>query len=151
MANEIKELLDTAIDREIASEAFYLGAQKMTEDPGALTLLKELAAREAQHREWVKGLKDGSGKTKFGKTRAQVDLKIAEGLVEPALTADAGLQDVITIALKREQGSIEFYSRLKHALEDDQARVLCEKIQHEEENHKHRLEVFYDDLFNKEN
>ena len=151
MVNETTELLDTAIDREIAAEAFYLAAQKMTTDSGALTLLKELGAREAQHREWVKVLKTQGGKLSGRRGRTPVDLKISEGLTDPGLTAGASLQDIITIALKREQYSIEFYSRLKRALNEDQAEVLCEKLLLEERRHKHKLEVFYDDFFNQDN
>jgi rubrerythrin len=151
MVNEITELLDTAIDREIAAEAFYLAAQKMTTDSGALALLKELAAREAQHREWVKGLKAQAGKLKGRPARTTVDLKISEGLTDPELTVGASLQDIITIALKREQYSIEFYNRLKPALTGEEAGLLCEKLLQEEQGHKHKLEVFYDDFFNQEN
>ena len=151
MVNEITELLDTAIDREIAAEAFYLAAQKMTADSGALALLKELAAREAQHREWVKDLKTQGGNLPGRKARKLVDLKISEGLIDPELTEGASLQDIITIAMKREQYSIEFYSRFKRALGDKQAGLLCEKLIREEQNHKHKLEVFYDDFFNQDN
>jgi rubrerythrin len=151
MVNETTELLDTAIDREIAAEAFYLAAQKMTTDSGALTLLKELAAREARHREWVKGLKTQAGKLSGRWAGTPVDLKISEGLTDPGLTAGASLQDIITIALKREQYSIEFYSRLKKVLNGEQAEQLCEKLLQEEQKHKHKLEVFYDDFFNRDN
>ena len=49
MADEVNELLETAIYREIASQAQYIAGQSLTEDPGAQALMKELAEEELRH------------------------------------------------------------------------------------------------------
>ncbi len=151
MADEITNLLNTAIDREIAAEAFYLAAEQKTTDIGARTLLSELAKREAQHREWLKNLQGEKGKTSAQRIKDPPDLGLSEGLVELELTEGASLQDVLTIAMKREEHSVEFYLRLRPMLSEKPVQSLCEKIIREERSHKHRLEVFYDDFFNREN
>ena len=46
MEDELTQMLDTAIYKEIASQAIYIAGQSKTEDPGAKTLLKELAKEE---------------------------------------------------------------------------------------------------------
>jgi rubrerythrin len=54
MPDELTELLDTAIYKEIASEVLYSAAQGKTDDPGAKALLKELAAEEKGHQSRLK-------------------------------------------------------------------------------------------------
>ena len=43
---------DTAIYKEIASQAFYIAGQSKTQDPGAKALMKELAQEELRHMGW---------------------------------------------------------------------------------------------------
>ena len=149
--SEITELLDIAIDREIASEAFYIGAQKKTQDPGARELLQELASQEAKHREWVKDLKEKGLSRQSWRRKKLPDLMISEYLIDINLEEPVGLQDVITAAMKREQNSIDFYTQMKQLLNVKIAQQLCERLIQEEHRHKSRLEVFYDDFFLKEN
>lgn len=59
MRDELTELLDAAIYKEIASQAFYIAGQKKTQDPGAKALMKELAEEELKHSQWLKNLKEG--------------------------------------------------------------------------------------------
>lgn len=47
--DELNELLDTAVYKEIASEAFYLASEKRTEDAGAREMMKRLAVEERGH------------------------------------------------------------------------------------------------------
>ena len=51
MVDELTELLDTAIYKEIAAEATYTAAQKRTQDTGAKALMRELAGEEKKHEE----------------------------------------------------------------------------------------------------
>ena len=61
-----------------------------------------------------------------------------------------GLQDSLIVAMKREQHAVEFYSRMMSVLLDEEAKLLCERLVHEELKHKQRLEILYDDLFYRE-
>ena len=63
----------------------------------------------------------------------------------------AYLQDTLIFAMKREQQSVDFYSRMMGVIRDKDAKRLCQKLVSEELKHKLRLEVFYDDLFYGEN
>jgi rubrerythrin len=163
MKNEVRDLLDIAIDREIISEAFYLAAINKTEDTGARELLRELAVREAAHREWVKALKEKASidpdwipaKQRGLAIRPDLtighDLQIGEHLNDINLAEGASLQDVITAAMKREQYSVEFYTGMHDASGDTAVRQLCDQLIQEERSHKARLELFYEDFFLKEN
>ena len=147
MTNELAELLDTAIYKEIASQAFYVAGQSKTQDPGAKALMKELAQEELRHAEWLKDLKEkGVEKRHWYQKRVQ-NLRISKYLTGGETLEDAGLQDTLTFAMKREQQSIEFYSKLMSVMIDEAAKRLCERLVHEELKHKRRLEMFYDDFF----
>lgn len=147
MPDELTDLLDTAIYKEIASQAFYIAGQSKTQDPGARALMKVLAQEESRHAEWLKDLKEkGVEKLNWRQERVQ-NLMISEYLTSSETLEGAGLQDTLTFAMKREQQSIEFYSKLMSVMRDEAAKRLCERLVHDELKHKLRLEMFYDDFF----
>lgn len=147
MADEWTELLDTAIYKEIASQAFYIAGQGKTEDPGAKALLKELAEQELKHAGLLKDLKaKGLVKQNWHQERVP-NLMISEYLTGPDTAEGAGLQEVLILAMKREQQSVEFYSNMMGIMRDEAAKHLCEKLVHDELKHKLKLEMYYDDLF----
>ncbi len=146
MEDEIVELLDSAIYKEIASEALYLAAQNKTNDPGASKLMQELAAEERNHAEWIKGQKDKATARSWHKGPV-ADLKVSDHLTSPDRLEGAGLQDTIVFAIKREQQAVEFYSRLTAVMRTQRGKALCAKLASEEVRHKLKLEIFYDELF----
>lgn len=147
MREEVKDLLDVAMYKEIASQAMYAATQKQTDDPGARKLLKEFAEEEGRHLQILKDFKDsGLDEVQWdnGKIR---NLMISEYLTGPDTLKDAGIQDVLLFAMKREQEAVEFYSHMMSALKTRQAKRLCEGLVHSELKHKLKLELMYDDLF----
>lgn len=147
MSDEISELLDTAMYKEIASQAQYIAGQTRTQDPGARALMKELADEELRHSELLKNVKE-KGIPDGGWRRKKVpDLMLSEYLAGPDTLEGAGLEDTLAFAIKREQQSIEFYSGMMGALTSRPAKRLCERLAREELKHKLKLEMLYDDLF----
>lgn len=147
MPDELAELLDTAIYKEIASQSTYIAAQVRTEDPGAKALLKELAAEESGHSQRLKKLKEkGLDKRNWYQEKVP-NLMISEYLTGGDTLEGAGLQETLIFAMKREQQSIEFYSKMTSVVRDETTKHLCASLVHEELRHKLRLEVLYDDLF----
>lgn len=145
--NELNELLDLAMYREIVSQSFYIAGQARTEDPGARQLMKELAEEELKHSRWIRKLKEGGVDIKAWRGERVPDLMISEYLVDTNLAEGVGLQDVLTFAIKREQQAAEFYHKMMGILMEKNARGLCEKLMNEELSHKDRLETLYDDMF----
>ena len=147
MPDELTDLLDTAIYKEIASQAFYIAGEKKTQDSAAKALMKELAEEELKHSQLLKNLKE-KGLWKLGWYREKVpNLMISEYLTGGETLESAGLQDTLIVAMKREQQSVDFYSRMMGIMKDQAAKHLCERLVHEELKHKLRLEMFYDDFF----
>ena len=147
MVDDLADLLDTAMYKEIASHAFYVAEQRRTQDPGARALMKELAEQELKHSEWVKGLKEKGLKKQYGHQTKVSNLMISEYLTSSDTIEGAGLQDTLTFAIKREQQAIEFYSKMMSVMKDRSAKRLCQRLTANELRHKLKLEIFYDDLF----
>jgi rubrerythrin len=79
------------------------------------------------------------------------NLRISEYLTGADTLEDASLQDTLVFAMKREQQSVEFYTRMMGVMRDKSAKRLCQKLTTEELKHKLKLEIFYDDLVYGEN
>ncbi len=150
MSDELSELLETAIYKEIEAQALYSAGQKKTQDPGAVSLMKELAKEELRHAEELKRLKDKGLKKNAWHQKRVPDLKIAEYLTAADSVEGAGLQELLVFAMKREQQSVEFYSRMMTAMRNEEAKRLCEGLAQWELRHKLRLELLYEGLFYKE-
>ena len=147
MSNELTELLETAMYKEIASEAFYSAGQSKTDDPGAKSLMKDLAADELRHLEILKGLKDRDWEKGQWNKKEIPNLMISEHLTTSDKLEGTSLQGTLVTAMKREQQAVEFYSRMMSVLRNEEAKHLCESLVHEELKHKYRLELLYDNLF----
>ena len=147
MPDELTELLDMAVYREIASQALYEAGQGRTQDPGARALMKELAEEELKHSKWPKDFKERGLEKRAWHRQKVPNLMISEYLTGGESLEGAGLQDTLIFALKHEQQSIEFYMRMLGIMRDEAAKRLCERLVHEELKHKLKLETFYDDLF----
>ena len=151
MPYELAELLDSAIYKEIASQAVYEAAQSKTQDPGVKALLQELAKEEFGHTQRLKKLKEKGFQPRDWHQEQVPNLKISEHLTGADTIEGAGLQDTLIFAMKREQQAVEFYSKMMGLMRDEAAKRLCESLVHEELKHKLRLEMLYDDLFYGEN
>lgn len=146
MQDAIQELFESAIYKEIASEALYRGLMRMTDDPGASQLMLELANEELKHITWLTALKDKGGVEQWHRAKV-TDLKLSDHLKGPDTLQGAGLQDTLIFSMKKEQLSIEFYSRMTGILKTMTAKRLCQKLVNEEIRHKVKLEILYDKLF----
>jgi len=147
MQGELGELLQTAMYKEVASQAFYIAGQNKTDDPGAKALMKELAEEELRHSQMLKELSERDWEKGDWHLEKIPNLMISEYLTGGDKLEGASLQDALLFAMKREQQAVQFYSQMMSALRREDAKRLCERLVHEELKHKQRLEIFYDDLF----
>jgi rubrerythrin len=147
MSDELSELWDSAIYREIAAQALYIEAQHGTDDPAAKAMLAELAAEELKHAVVLREMKEGGGGLKDWNSANLVDLKLSEYFSGPDTIEGAGLQEVLIFAMKREQQSVIFYTQMMGALRHVEAKTLCWRLAQEELKHKMKLELEYENLF----
>ncbi len=151
--NAIRNVLRTAIQREIDAYTLYSSAAANVDDPQARDMLNDLAAQEVGHRKRLEGLLEGKVFRVLSQRQQQQveDLKITDYLVEVPLNDDSDLQDVLIVAGKREDASHNLYASLAQVAEDDETQKLFEFLANEELTHKRRVETLYDQIIYREN
>ncbi len=147
MPDDLTELLDTAIYKEIAAQAVYEAGIMKTNDPAAQALMEELAKEESGHTRKLKKLKEKGFSSRDWHHEVVPNLMLSEHLTGGETLENISFQDLLITAMKREQQAVEFYARMMGALRDTAAKQLCEGLVREELKHKLRLEILYDDLF----
>jgi rubrerythrin len=144
---ELSELWDTAIYREIASQAMYLEAQREADDPAAKAMLAELAAEELKHADVLRKMKEAGCNPQDLNRAPLADLGISEYLSAPETLEGAGLQEVLIFAMKREAQSVAFYTGMMGTLRQESAKKLYARLAQEELKHKMKLELEYEKMF----
>lgn len=147
MNDELAEIWDTAIYKEIATQALYLAAQSGTDDPAARRMLAELAGEELKHAEILRKMKEAGWAPGEWRPTAAGDLKLSEYMQGPDTLAGAGMQEVLVFAMKREQQSVIFYTQMQGMFKREEAKTLCLRLAQEELKHKMKLELEYEQLF----
>jgi rubrerythrin len=146
MNDELTDLLEAAMLKEVASGAFYAEGQKNTDDPGARALLKELASMERGHLEIIRKLSRRNHPPAHWRRKETASLRLGDYLSGGESLDEAGLQDTLVFAIKQEQKAADFYSQMKAVFTDEEARRLCQYLIDEENEHRRKLELFYDDF-----
>ncbi|MFQ5713368.1 MAG: ferritin family protein [Candidatus Scalinduaceae bacterium] len=146
---DVKELINRAAEEEGKSYKFYMDAIDLTKDAAAKVWLRELAGEEIKHKDMLLNF-DTSKITKFEPGKIQ-DLHITEFLVDKDVTDIRDFQDVLIVAMKKEQKSYNFYVSMAQSSDNVDMRNLCRILAQEELKHKHKIELCYDDIIFKEN
>ncbi|MFO7918763.1 MAG: ferritin family protein [Anaerolineae bacterium] len=146
MDDQMKQILQTAVQREVDAYNLYHSTAQKVERPEARSILEELAAQEVGHRERLEGLLKGERFPALSKSQQEkvVDLKITDYLVEVPLDADSDLQEVLIVAGKREKASRDLYTALGKVADDEDTKNLFRFLANQEAQHKKRVETLYE-------
>ena len=120
-----------------------MDALKFVKDAAAQLWLKELAGEQIKHRDLLQNF-DTSKVKKFKPEKIQ-DLHISEYLVDKDISEVKDFQDVLIVAMKKEQKSYNFYVGMAKSTDNPEMKNLCKILAQEELKHKHKLELYYDD------
>ena len=142
-ALDVKEIIKQAAQQEDKAYKFYMDALKFVKDAAAQLWLKELAGEEIKHRDLLQNF-DTSKVKKFKPEKIQ-DLHISEYLVDKDISEVKDFQDVLIVAMKKEQKSYNFYVGMAKSTDNPEMKNLCKILAQEELKHKHKLELYYDD------
>ena len=138
-----EEIMEFAIAGEQEAIDAYTTASEMVTRRNVKTMLTGLADQERLHKERLESIDRG------GVTEASIvnvpDLKIADYSDDITITADMDYQDVLTVAMKREEKAHNLYLTLASNTEDGELRKIFEFLAQQEAGHKLALEKEYDD------
>jgi len=146
----VRELIERAINMEENSFNLYTSASRRVKDPGARTGLLEMAAEEKKHKEKLQKMLAGdlAWAVSVGRRAKVKDLQIGEALEAKPLTETSDLQEVLAFAIKREQQSGAFYAQMAALTDSGPARDTFEMLAKEEVRHKEYVEsIFEQDIY----
>lgn len=141
--SNVEEIINFAIDKEREAITFYEGIAKKIENPVVKDAILRMADEERKHERLLAGLT--VAQIQFARQPSQPDIKLSDYLVETPPTKDMNYQELLVIAMKREEKSYALYSELELRASDDATRKVFTLLKGEELKHKSRLEKEYED------
>ena len=147
--NSVDDILDFAIEKEQDAQRFYTEWAEKVKNPAIGEMLIELSKQELGHKKRLENLKiKGSLLSSDDKI---TDLKIADYLVDIPPSEDMDYQQALTLAMHREQASVNLYKMLASLAPNDEVQDIFFALVEEEAHHKVRLEDEYDENILRDN
>ncbi|MFP4369415.1 MAG: ferritin family protein [Bacteroidota bacterium] len=147
---EFQEIIDFAIRREYEAAKFYKELKEKVKIPESKRMLEELEQMEHAHAEQLKKITAADTKGEYLIPEVP-DLKLSDYLVNQNDTEFETLQDILLVAMKREDAAATLYNKLAEQSKDPNTKNLFLKLFTEEKKHKLQLETIYDDEIYTEN
>ncbi len=137
------EIIRFAIDGEQEAVDAYTTASEMVTRVNVKEMLLDLARQEQMHKKKLESIdRERVADTAIVNVP---DLRIADFMDDVTITADMGYQDILTVAMKREEKAHNLYTTLASNTEDADLRKMFELLAQEEAGHKLALEKEYDE------
>jgi len=147
---KFNKILQFAIEREEEAVQFYTELQGMVSFKSKIDLLQNLADMERGHIKILENIRNRASSTTIGVP--QVDnLNISEYMLDIEPSPNMSYQDILIIAMKREEKANQFYSRLAEEADNGDVKNLFLKLASEEAGHKLHFEKIYDEEILTEN
>lgn len=146
---EFQEVIDFAIKREEGAAELYRHAATLASSQDAREMFARFVNEEQRHKRLLEELEQGDVQAK-SITPVQ-NLKISDYLVPMKFTPDMSYQDILILAMKREEQSHRLYTDMSSRVHDRQLKSLFEMLAGEEAKHKLKLETEYDESILREN
>lgn len=143
----LKDVLRFAVRKEHDARELYLMFRDMVKDPGAKTLLQELADQELGHGNFLqKALDEGAVETLVGRQPVK-DLRVSDPFVAEPIGPHSSPQDIMIFAMKNEQASYDLYRIMADNYSGSSLAALLSRLAQEELHHKETLEREYEEHF----
>jgi len=138
-----KKVVDFAIEKEEEAAAFYENASSRTDKANIKQMFKELVAIEQDHKKKL-GEINKKDVSEYA-IKNIPDLKISDYLIEASFSPEMSYQDVLILAMKREEKAYNLYTDLAKDCQDEELQKVFQVLAQEEAKHKLRFETEYDE------
>ncbi len=137
-----EEIILCAIRKEVESITLYETYATLASTESAKSMFRELHAEELKHKQILESLK----KEDISRYRLKKmpDLKISDYSTDEDFYPEMSFQEVLMLAIKREEKSVRFYQDLSRGAEEPQLKKMFQVLSQEESKHKLKLESEYD-------
>jgi len=143
------EIIQFAIDGEQEAVDAYTTASEMVTRANVKEMLLGFARQEQMHKKRLESIdRERVADTAIVNVP---DLRIADFMDDITITADMGYQDILAVAMKREEKAHNLYTTLASNTDDAELRKMFEILAQEEAGHKLALEKEYDEHILTEN
>jgi len=147
--HRFNEIIDFAVAREQEAVAFYRDLQRMSRFDAVKELLEEFEAMEWHHIEILENLRHVNP-NHISVPRIE-DLMVGDHIEDSRPDPEMRYQDILLIAMKREQAAYNLYRELAAASTDEDTQRLLLKLASEEAKHRLMFERIYDQEITEEN
>ncbi|MBI4743657.1 MAG: ferritin family protein [Actinobacteria bacterium] len=137
-----KDILDYAIEKEIEAASFYEATSDLAESPNVKQMFKEMSFMELGHKQKLEQITEKDVEER--KIEDIRDLKISDYMIEEDFKPDMDYQEVLILAMKREEKAHQLYSDLAEKTSDSEIKKLFQLLAQEEAKHKLGIETEYD-------
>ena len=138
---QIKSIIEFAIDNEVESYEFYRDAAEKVEDNNLKEIFKDLAAEELEHKRFLKEFLESDENEIV--LNDFTDYNIAETLNTPELDVEMSFKDAISLAIKKEEEAMVMYGVLAEDSNDGEVKKMFLGLREMEQMHKAELEEIY--------
>ncbi len=145
--NNLTEIIDFAIAKEIEAAEFYRTVSEQESFSGKKEMFMEFAAEERKHQALLEDFKSG----KIGAQLVDYEFKwvtdIKRSDYVDDITYKPGMpyNDILLLAAKREEKALALYNQMLANADTDEARKVFKILCQEEAKHKLALETMLDD------
>jgi rubrerythrin len=148
----ITNILNRAVRFEEDSFNLYNSAISKVKNPQTKDWLKELADWELTHKAKLEALLKGDLNWAIRKSKREqvADFQIGDYLVAAPLSDKSDFQDVLLVAIKREESARDFYASMVELVDAGEAHDLFDLLAKEEAKHKQMVEKYYEEYVYKE-
>jgi rubrerythrin len=147
----INDIVLLALEKEREAVQFYTQASAMVANPGTKVMLKELADEEEKHVAMLADIQSGKAIEEVGTKLLPPAMDLGKYLVSEAIHDNSTPQDIMIIAIKREDKAIAFYSSQLPIVSGTDLQSVFEHLLTWEQEHKEQLEAEYDRVVLKDN
>jgi len=146
---QFETVLDFAIEREKEAVKFYNDLIKRAKSFDLMETIRSIELMERDHIRTIGKMREQQVGDLVGKPVD--DMKIGEYLIAPQDEPTDEYQDLLIIAMKREELSYNLYRTLAEEMEDPALKKVFQKLASEEAKHKLTFERLYDSDILKKN
>jgi len=143
MEPKYEDIISFAMQWEEDSADLYKEMGKLAKKPNVKAMFSEFEAEEVGHKAIIE--KISKAKITDLQPEKVTDLRISDYLIDMTFKPDMDYQDILIIAMKREEKAVKMYTDMLTRVKDSEAQKLIQLLIQEESKHKLRLEIEYDE------
>jgi rubrerythrin len=140
------DVLDFAIEQEIAAQNFYHSLAANSDIPEMKAVFESFAKEEKGHQARLESMKTKGSFAAAANPADVADLGLSDYLVDVEPAPHMEYKDALILAMKKEKAAYRLYTDLAELSKSKEMKDTFLFLSQEEAKHKLRFEIEYDDI-----